>query len=62
MNFKQTKDERLLAFYEGGRHQVTLDTGSRYKFVGEGVREYADKLREEIERRKLQFIPICWTE
>jgi hypothetical protein len=61
MHFKQTKDERLLAFYEGVRHQLTRDGGSRYKFAGEGVREYAEKLREELERRKLEFTPIRWT-
>jgi hypothetical protein len=61
MNFKRTRDESLLAYYEGVRHQVTLDVGSQYKFAaGEGVREYAERLREEIERRKLQFTPIRW--
>jgi hypothetical protein len=32
MNFSQTKDERLLAFYENIRRQVDLDTraGGRY--------------------------------
>ena len=61
MNFKRTRDESLLAYYEGVRNQVTLDLGSQYKFTaGDGVREYAEKLREEIERRKLQFTPIRW--
>jgi len=61
MNFKQTRDESLLAYYEGVRHQVTLDVGSQCKFAaGDGVREYAERLREEIERRKLQFTPIRW--
>jgi hypothetical protein len=60
MNFSQMKDERLLAFYEDVRQQVILDGNSRYRFAGDGVRAYADKLREEMERRRLGFIPIDW--
>jgi hypothetical protein len=62
MNFSQTKDERLLAFHENIRRQVDLDmrAGGRYRFAGEGVKQYADKLREEIDRRRLRFIPIDW--
>ena len=55
MNYSQMKDERLLAFYENVREQVVLDAGSRYRFAGDGVRAYADKLRDEMDRRKLQF-------
>jgi hypothetical protein len=62
MNFSQTKDERLLAFYENIRRQVDLDmrVGGRYRFAGEGVKQYADKLREEMDRRRLRFTPIDW--
>jgi len=62
MSFMQTKDERLLAFYENVRRQVHLDVqaGGRYRLFGEGVKQYADKLREEMERRRLRFTPIDW--
>jgi hypothetical protein len=62
MNFLQTKDERLLAFYENIRRQVDLDVraGGRYRLAGQGVKQYADRLREEIDRRQLRFIPIDW--
>jgi hypothetical protein len=62
MNLSSSKDERLLVFYENIRRQVEMDmrSGSRYRFAGEGVKEYADKLREEMERRRLQFTPIEW--
>ncbi len=60
MNYSQMKDERLLAFYENVREQVVLDAGSPYRFAGDGVRAYADKLREEMERRRLRFTPIDW--
>jgi hypothetical protein len=55
MSFVQSKDERLLAFYENIRRQV-----ERHRFVGEGVKRYADMLREEMDRRRLQFTPIDW--
>jgi len=62
MSFMQTKDERLLAFYENVRRQVHLDmqVGGRYRLVGEGVKQYADKLREEMEQRRLRYTPIDW--
>lgn len=62
MSFAQSKDERLLAFYENVRGQVELDmrSGSRYRFAGDGVKQYAEKHREEIERRRLRFTPIDW--
>ncbi len=62
MNFAQSKDARLLAFYENVRRQVELDkrSGDRYRLAGEGVKKYAEKLREEIERRRLRFTPIDW--
>jgi hypothetical protein len=62
MNFSSSKDERLLAFYNNVRLQVELDmrSGGRYRFAGDGVRQYADKLREEMERRRLSFTPIDW--
>ncbi|MCK1638956.1 hypothetical protein IVA95_15440 [Bradyrhizobium sp. 157] len=56
------KDERLMAFYEAVRQQVILDGKSRYRFAGEGVKAYADKLREEMDRRRLRFTPIDWPE
>jgi len=62
MNFAQTKDERLVAFYEGVRKQVLLEqAGGRYRFVGEGVKKYAEKLRQEIDRRRLVVAPIDWS-
>ena len=60
MNFSQMKDERLLAFYENIRQQVALDSGSRDNFAGDNLRAYADKLRDEMDRRRLRFTPIDW--
>ena len=62
MNFSQMKDERILAFYENVRRQVEIDlrSGGRYRFAGEGVKQYAEKLRAEMDRRRLLFTPIDW--
>jgi hypothetical protein len=62
MSFAQSKDERLLVFYDNVRMQVEMDrrSGGRYRFAGDGVKQYAEKLRGEIERRRLRFTPIDW--
>jgi hypothetical protein len=60
MNYFQTKDETLLLFYDGVRQQVVLDGNSPYRLAGEGVRAYAEKLREEMDRRRLRYTPIDW--
>ena len=60
MNYSQMKDERLLLYYEAVREQVILDGNSRYRFAGEGVRAYGQKLRDELEKRRLSFTPIDW--
>jgi hypothetical protein len=62
MNFSNSKDERLLAYYENVRRQVELDnrSGGRYRLAGDGVKQYAEKLREEMDRRRLRFTPIDW--
>lgn len=57
MNFSQMIDERLLLFYDAVRQQVMWDGNSRYRFAGQGVRSYADKLWEEMERRRLGLRP-----
>jgi hypothetical protein len=60
MNLSNMKDETLIVYYENIRHQIERETGSRYRFAGESVKNYADKLREEMERRRLRFKPIDW--
>jgi hypothetical protein len=63
VNFEGSKDEALLALYESVRRQVTADqaAGGRYRFVGDNVRIYADRLRDEMDRRQVPYRPIEWT-
>ena len=62
MDFENTKDETLAVYYESVRQQVVADirAGGRYRLIGDSVKQYAEKLREEMERRRLQFTPIDW--
>ena len=60
MNYSQMKDERLLLFYDAVRQQVILDGNSTYRFAGDGVRAYAEKLREEMDRRRIRYSSIDW--
>jgi hypothetical protein len=62
MNFDNKKDENLVVFYESIRQQVVADirAGGRYRLIGDSVKQYADRLREEMDRRGLRFAPIDW--
>ena len=62
MNFDNTADESLVAYYENVRRQVDADikSGGSYRFIGESVKQYADRLGEEMDRPRLRFTPIDW--
>jgi hypothetical protein len=61
MGFERMPDERLTRFYENIRQQVEADRACKYKFMANPtVRKYADDLRDEIIRRRLQHLPIEW--
>ena len=62
MNFDNTKDESLVFYYESVRQQVVADiqAGGLYRLIGESVKQYADRLSEEMDRRRLRFTPIDW--
>lgn len=61
-DLSRSKDESLLIFYENVRQQVDADnkSGGRYRFIGDSVKVYADRLSEEMDRRRLRFTPIDW--
>jgi hypothetical protein len=62
MDLSNSKDESLLRYYECVRQQVEADmqSGGRYRLAGDGVKQYAEKLRDELDRRRLRFSPINW--
>jgi hypothetical protein len=55
-------DESLLAYYENVRRQVLADNnlGGQHRCVGASVKQYADRLKDEMTRRRLHFKPIDW--
>ena len=60
MSFENTPDERLMHFYENIRQQAELDRPHKHKLIGPSVRQYADRLRDEMVKRRLQHSPIDW--
>jgi hypothetical protein len=61
MSVEQMPDERLAHFYENIRQQVEADRGKKHQFTtGPTVRQYADRLRNEMIKRRLRHSPIEW--
>jgi hypothetical protein len=61
-DLSKSSNESLLVFHENVRRQVDADikSGGSYRFIGESVKQYADRLGEEMDRRRLRFTPIDW--
>ncbi len=59
MSIEKLADESILRYYDNIREQVYADeiNGSRHRFIGETVKQYAERLREE---RRLDCRPIDW--
>ena len=61
MSVEQMPDQRLVQFYENIRQQAEADRPLKHQFTASPtVREYADRLRHEMIRRRLQHTPIDW--
>ena len=62
MDFSRSNDQSLLRYYESVRRQVEADKSltGRHRFVGDTAKQYAERLRQELEQRRLQFKPIDW--
>jgi hypothetical protein len=61
MNLTNTTDESLLAIYESVRRQVMADVrlGNR-RLAGNAMKQYANQLQDEMNRRQISFTPIEW--
>ena len=55
-------DESVLKLYENIREQVSADmnVGGKHRLLGETARQQAQRLRDELDRRRLKFTPIDW--
>jgi hypothetical protein len=60
VDFSNSKDERLLSFYENIRGQVEAERYLKHRFTTGSVRQYAEHLREEMDRRRLIYTAIKW--
>ena len=62
MRFANSTDESLLAYYESVRRQILADDrlGGHHRLIGANVRQYAEELKAEMERRQLRVQPIKW--
>ena len=61
MDFLNSKNVSLLTYYENIRQQVDADRHSQHRFTGGAVKQYAEKLRAEMDRRRLSYKPIDWS-
>jgi hypothetical protein len=58
---EKLRDESISRFYDGIRGEVEADRSNKRKFmIGTSVRQYAEALRVEMTRRRLQHTPIEW--
>ena len=62
MGIESLSDESILGFYENIRqqHAADLAVGNRYRLTGKAAKQQAERLREEIDRRRLRCNPIEW--
>jgi hypothetical protein len=61
MSLEKLDDESVARYFESIRKQAEADRAHKYHLtVSASIRERAEKLREEMIRRKLQHSPIRW--
>ncbi|MDP1581811.1 MAG: hypothetical protein Q8M18_00085 [Bradyrhizobium sp.] len=61
MGVEKMPDQRLIHYYENIRQQAEADRAHKHHVTsGPTIREYADRLRNEMIRRRLQHRPIDW--
>jgi hypothetical protein len=61
MSVENMPDARLALYYESIRRQADADRANKHQFMaGPTIRQYAERLREEMTKRRLQHSPIDW--
>ena len=60
MSAEHMPDERLARYYESIRRQVEADRRHKHQFTAYPSSEYADRLRNELIKRRLKHSPIEW--
>ncbi|MGY8683374.1 hypothetical protein Q2941_37195 [Bradyrhizobium sp. UFLA05-153] len=62
MGIEGLSDESVLRLYENIKQQVSADNlnGGSHRLIGEAAKQQAERLREEIDRRRLRYSPTDW--
>jgi hypothetical protein len=62
MGLENLSDDGVLRLYENIREQVAADLSqwSRHRLLGETARQQAERLRQELDRRRLKYAHIGW--
>ena len=62
MGIESLTDESVLRLYENIRQQVEADVllGSGHRLLRETAKQEAERLRAELDRRRLKYDPIDW--
>ena len=62
MGIEKLSDDSLLLLYENIREQVAADLslGSRHRLLGAAAKQRAERIREELDRRRLRYRLIDW--
>jgi hypothetical protein len=62
MGIENLSDDSLLHLYENIREQVAADLslGSRHRLLGAPAKQRAERIREELDRRRLRYALIVW--
>ena len=61
MSLEKISDDSVMNYYESIRKQADADRAHKHHFTASlSVRDRAEKLREEMIRRRLQHSPINW--
>jgi hypothetical protein len=62
MGLENLSDDSVLRLYENIREQVEADLRqwSRHRLLGATAKQQADRLRQELDRRRLQYAHIDW--
>jgi len=61
-NIHVLTDETVLKLFDSIHEQASADIrlGGRHRLLGEAARKHADRLREELDRRRVRYAPIVW--
>jgi hypothetical protein len=61
LGIENIPDESLARYYENIRQQAEADRAHKHHFTASPtLRQYANRLRDELIKRRLQHSPISW--